>query len=112
MDAAWGIAARAAALAFLGDFQRAHDLDLGEARDGRAGEIPPCAAVGRRVDDDGDAGFGQQPGHPAERPVHDIALGVGVARLRRQGLSDLVELEDAHGIPAGAQLLAGRACQR
>jgi hypothetical protein len=111
VDAAWGVAARAAALAFPGDLQRAHDLHLGEAGDGCPGEIPPCAAVGGRVDDDGDARFGQQPGHPAERPVHDVALGVGVARLGCQGLSDLVELEDARGIAARAQLLAGRACQ-
>ena len=111
-DAPWGIAAQAAALAFPGDLQRALDLDLGEVWDGRPGEISPHAAVGGRVDDDGDAGLGHQPRHPAERPVHHIALGVGVARLRCQGLSDLVELEDAHGIAARAQLHAGRACQR
>ena len=107
-----GVAARTAALALPGDLQRAHDLHLGEVGDRGPGEIPPCAAVGGRVDDDGDARFGQQPGHPPERPVHDVALGVGVARLRCQGLSDLVELEDAHGIAARSQLLAGRACTR
>jgi hypothetical protein len=68
--------------------------------------------VGGCVDDDGDTGFGQQRGHPAERPVHHIPLGVGVARLRRQGFSDLVELEHAHGIPARVQLDAGRVCNR
>ena len=74
VDAARGIVARAAALAFPGDLQRALDLDLGEAGDGRAGEIPPGAAVGGRVDDDGDAASVSSLATQQSARYDDIAL--------------------------------------
>src|SRR4030095_6482355 len=84
-------------LAFPRDVQRALELALREARHRRAREIAPGAPVCRRIDDDRHAGLGQRAGHEDQRAVDDLALGVGVAGVRREHLADRVELQQPDG---------------
>src|SRR6478672_212308 len=94
------------------ELERADQLDFSESWDLPPGEIAPVAPMRGGINDHRRSRADQRTGHVDESAIDDVTLHVAVGRRRRDGLADLVELEDRNGFAAGAQLLGRRSRQR